>query len=94
MRQMVWGGVSWRGKTEIVFIEGCVNNKRYVDLLKSARSNILSLFPGEFYFLQDNARPHVHKNSIRYIKRWISPKIKGHPPQSPDLNPIEIVWEN
>ena len=56
------------------------------------RKNILDLFPEEFYFVQDNARPHVHKLSLRYIRRWITPHVKDHPPQSPDLNPIELVW--
>ena len=92
VRQMVWAGISWKGKTKIVFIEGWINNRRYVELLKSARKDILGLFREDFYFLQDNARPHVHQHSLRYIRRWISPQIKDHPPQSPDLNPIEIVW--
>jgi len=33
VRQMVWGGISWYGKTELIFIDGWVNNKRYVELL-------------------------------------------------------------
>jgi len=89
---MVWAGVSWRGKTQIFFIDGWINNTRYVELLKRARRNILNLFPREFHFLQDNARPHVHQNSLRYIKRWLTPNLKDHPPQNPDLNPIELVW--
>lgn len=91
-RQMVWAGVSLKGKTQIHFIEGWINNRVYVDVLRHARQDILRLFTSNFYFVQDNARPHVHKNSIRYIKRWITPNIKDHPPQSPDLNPIELVW--
>ena len=93
IRQMVWAGISWNGKTNIVFIDGWINNKRYVELLKSVRKNILDLFPEEeFHFVQDNARPHVHKLSLRYIRRWITSRVKDHPPQSPDLNPIELVW--
>jgi len=92
IRQMAWAGISWRGKTKIIFIDGWINNKRYIDLLKNVRKNILDLFPEEFYFVQDNARPHVHKLSLRYIRRWITPHVKDHPPQSPDLNPIELVW--
>jgi len=92
VRQMVWGGISYRGKTEFLFIDGWINNFKYVGLLKNARRNILDLYPNKYYFLQDNARPHIHKHSLRYIRRWISPNIKDHPPQSPDLNPIELVW--
>ncbi|HRP38033.1 MAG TPA: transposase [Candidatus Dojkabacteria bacterium] len=92
VRQMVWGGVSWHGKTDLIFIEGWVNNVKYIDLLKAARPSILRLFPEEFHFVQDNARCHVHKNSLKYIRRWLTWDIKDHPPQSPDLNPIELVW--
>lgn len=92
VRQMIWASISLRGKTQIYFIEGWINNKRYVQLLKSARREILDLLPSGFHFVQDNARPHVHKNSLRYINRWLTKNIKDHPPQSPDLNPIELVW--
>ena len=62
--------------------------------MKSARRDILDLFAdNEFSCQQDNARPHIHKKSMAYIRRWISNDIKDHPPQSPDLNPIELVWK-
>lgn len=90
---MVWAGICWHGKTRIYFLDGWIDNFKYVKLLKSARQDILDLFPEEnWLFLQDNARAHTHANSIRYVKRWLTPKLKPHPPQSPDLNPIELVW--
>lgn len=93
VRVMVWAGVSLRGKTKIHFVEGWINNQKYIDLLKEARRDILDLYDGDdFFFLQDNARPHRHPNSMRYIRRWISSRLKDHPAQSPDLNPIELVW--
>jgi len=51
------GGISTRGKTEIIFIDGWINNKRYVQLLKKARKSNLPLFPEGFHFVQDNTRP-------------------------------------
>ena len=40
---------------------------------------------------QDNATPHVCPESAEWMKsRGI--KFIKHPPQSPDLNPIELVW--
>ena len=82
VRQMVFAGISLRGKTQIYFVNGWINNQKYTDLLKSARRDILNLFPGEFHFVQDNAKPHKHLNSMRYINRWITPNIKDYPPQS------------
>jgi len=70
------GGDFLGGKTQIYFVEGWINNQRYVNLLKLARKDIHGIFPEDFYFLQDNARPHVHKNFLRYIRRWIRKDIK------------------
>jgi hypothetical protein len=90
--QVIWTGISLRGKTQIYFLEGWVDSVKYVDMLKEARREILELFPGDFYFLQDNAGAHKHEDTLRYLRGWITPHIKNHPPQSPDLNPIELVW--
>lgn len=41
--------------------------------------------------MQDNAPAH----SADFTKNWLEQNIKEvleHPPQSPDLNPIEIIW--
>jgi len=45
-------GISWRGKAELIFIEGWMNKKRSVELLKGTRLDILGLFPKEFHLLQ------------------------------------------
>ena len=45
-----------------------------------------------WYFLQDGAPSHRPKEVKNYIKRWISKRMINHPAQSPDLNPIEIIW--
>ena len=77
---------------EVEKLSTWVKQMVFAGLLKSARRDILNLFPDEFHFVQDNAKPHKHLNSMRYIQRWLIPHIKDYPPQSPDLNPIEIVW--
>ena len=36
------------------------------------------------------------KHSSKIVKEWLfyrTPKVLGHPPQSPYLNPIEQLWE-
>jgi len=41
--------------------------------------------------MQDNAPAH----SAEFTKHWLKQNVKEvleHPPQSPDLNPIEMMW--
>ena len=43
-----------------------------------------------FLLMQDNARPQTAKNIRRFLKLN---DILEHPPLSPDLNPIEHLWD-
>lgn len=105
--QMVWGGISFFDKTPICFMDGWINATKYQELLIEQKNNIRSIFkkdrriktkvvqrPGvnNWYFLQDNAKVHTTQTSIECIKKHLTNKIFPHPPQSPDLNPLELVW--
>ena len=41
--------------------------------------------------MQDNAKPHIAKATIKELESRGIPTLP-HPPYSPDLNPIETVW--
>ena len=47
--------------------------------------------PG-FLLMQDNARPHVARCVLRYPKKVEIGRLEW-PPMSPDMNPIEHVWD-
>lgn len=55
---------------------------------------MMNIFEGRgvWRFQQDGAPAHRPLRVKRYIRRWLTPKIHPHPAQSPDLNPIEMVW--
>lgn len=91
---MVWGGISYQGKTTLKVISGTLKSDGYLTILKEKRKQMLDLFKRRkiWFFQQDGAPCHRPKKIKNYIKRWITKRILPHPPQSPDLNPIELIW--
>lgn len=42
--------------------------------------------------MQDNAKPHVAKETMEFMRYEKIKILKDWPPYSPDLNPIELMW--
>jgi transposase len=91
---MVWGGISHYGKTALKIIEGTLNGESYRKLVLRGKRAEVKRFMGSrrWWFQQDRAPCHRQKLTIDFIKRNITKNILPHPAQSPDLNPIELVW--
>lgn len=45
----------------------------------------------KWMFLQDGIRAHASKETKAWMNE-MSIELFPHPPNSPDLNPIEMVW--
>lgn len=88
---MVWGGVWHDGKTELMHIEGTLNADKYRDLVMTP---IIIPTCDEFGLTlqQDNATPHT-ANSVNTVRRSSSIFTIDWPARSPDLSPIEHVWD-
>lgn len=106
---MIWGAIGYNFKSKVIFFPKLdkdgetkttawrLNGKRYrqrvlpsllFDLSKDKRP--LS----NFIFMQDGASCHVAKETLLYLQRKGLETIDGWPPHSPDLNPIENLWNS
>lgn len=88
---MVWARISAGGKTAFMVLDGNLNAKIYIDMLKE---HLLPYAPGtfglNFTFMQDNSPVQT----ARVVSQWFNEsKINVlNWLKSPDLNPIEIIW--
>lgn len=91
---MVWGCMAASGVGNLVFIDGTMDKTVYLNILKeNLLQSVEKLGLGDrFYFQQDNDPKHT----ANIVRMWIIhhvPHILPTPPQSPDMNPIEHLWD-
>ena len=91
---MVWGGIRHNGKTDLVILGGNLTAQRYRDeVLAPVVVPYVNAQNGNVVFQHDNARPHVARLTQQYLRANQINVMNPWPAKSPDLSPIEHVWD-
>lgn len=89
----LWGCICSEGLGHAELYAGSLDSTRHRDILRhSLIKSFRQFYPdGPWFFQQDNARFHTTPETITYLHEKGVTLIEW-PPWSPDLNPIENLW--
>ena len=88
-------GVLWYGgrrKTNLTVVQGNLNAQGYINQIMKPKAVPFLQRHGPAILMHDNARPNVARICRHFLKRN-NVNILPWPAVSPDVNPIEHIWD-
>ena len=91
---LVWGGISFDGSTDLyVVANGALTGVHYRDeILHEFVRQYAGAVGQDFLLMDDNARPHRARVVTEYLEQEGIERMDWSA-RSPDINPIEHVWD-
>jgi len=90
-----WGALSYNRTAFLTKVNGNLNGAGYINVLEnSAIPSAHLLGFGDNFWFQDDGAPCHRSRRVAEWKAENNLRCLSWPPQSPDLTPIENVWQD